>query len=112
MAGNERFVAMKIAFVDESGSPAPRSNERYSGVAVLATDSPRAITTYLKRIRQLLAIKSRQRELKAAHSRLTIIKRILKWLGQGRFEIYAVIVDQKETPANMGEELYSWRWNE
>ncbi|MBX3054882.1 MAG: DUF3800 domain-containing protein [Anaerolineae bacterium] len=60
----------------------------------------------MKRIRQSLGVKSRQNELKAARSQSTVIKRVLKWLGQGNFEIFAVIVDQQETPSESGEILY------
>ena len=97
---------MKVAFVDESGAPAPGSGERYLVVAALTTDSPRAITSQLKRIRQYLGVKSRQSELKAAHSRPAVIKRVLSWLGQGGFEIYATIVDQQEASADKGETVY------
>lgn len=97
---------MKVAYIDESGSPAPGSGEKYFVVAALATDSPRAITTQLKRVRQSLGIKSRQVELKAARSQPSVIRRILKWLGQGRFEIYVVVVDQRNVTSSQGETLY------
>jgi hypothetical protein len=97
---------MKIAYIDESGSPAPGSGEKYFVVAALATDSPRAIATQLKRIRQSLGLKSRQIELKAAHSQTSVIRRVLQWLGQGHFEIYVVIVDQSNAAPNQGETLY------
>jgi hypothetical protein len=97
---------MKVVFVDESGTPAPGRDERYFVVAALVADSTRPITTQLKRIRQSLDIKSRQNELKAARSQSTVIKRVLKWLGQGHFEVYIVIIDQKEAPIEKGEVLY------
>jgi hypothetical protein len=106
MAGDERFAVMKVAIVDESGTPAPGSSNRYFVVAVLVADSPPAIITFLKRIRQSLDVKSRRLELKAARCRPPIIKRVLNWLGQGRFEIYLVIVHQEKMPADRGEELY------
>jgi hypothetical protein len=97
---------MKVAFVDESGSPAPGTGEDYLVVAGLITDSPRAIRSQLKRMRQSLGVKVRHRELKAAQSRPAVIKRFLNWLAQKEFEVYALIVDQRDAPTGSGEILY------
>lgn len=97
---------MKVAFIDESGSPAPTSGEKYFVVAALTTDSPRLIQSQLKRMRQSLGVKLRGKEIKAAHSRPAVIKRFLNWLSQGEFEIFVVIVDQQDVPEDSGESLY------
>jgi hypothetical protein len=47
---------MKVVFVDESGTPAPGSDERYLVVAALVADSTRPITPQMKRIRQSLGL--------------------------------------------------------
>ncbi|MBE2199245.1 MAG: DUF3800 domain-containing protein [Anaerolinea sp.] len=97
---------MKVVYIDESGSPAPGSSEKYFVVAALTTDSPRIIQSQLKRMRRSLGVKLRDKEIKAAQSQPVVIKRFLRWLGQQELEIYVVIVDQQNIPKDSGEILY------
>ncbi len=99
---------MKIAFIDESGSPAPADGRRFFIVAALVTDSSRAIELHVKRTRRSLQLHSPLSELKAAHSQPTVIKRFLTAIGQEPNHIYAVVVDKQGAKPAQSELIYHW----
>jgi hypothetical protein len=97
---------MKIAFVDESGSPSLADGSQFLTVAALVTDSSRAIELCVKRARRALRLHSPLGELKAAHSRPIVIKRLLNALAQESCGIYALIVDKRGIGEHQAEQVY------
>jgi len=95
-----------IAFIDESGTPSPADGQRHLVIAALVTDSSRAIELHVKRARRTLRLRSPLSELKAAHSRPAVIRRLLEALGQELCNIYAVIVDKQGLPEEYTEQVY------
>ncbi len=97
---------MKVAFIDESGSPSPNDNKQFFVVAALITNSSRAIELHVKRTRRTLRVRSPRNELKATHSRPVVIKRLLKAIGQEECDIYAVVVDKHGIKPELAETVY------
>jgi hypothetical protein len=73
---------MKIAFVDESGSPSPNDRRRFFVVAALVVDSERPFELAIKQARRLLRLRSPLSELKASTSQPKVIKPLLMKLAQ------------------------------
>ena len=99
---------MHYAYLDESGDVAPFSGSRFLVVAMLVTESPRAIELHVKRARQSLGRKARQDELKATWSEPQMIERLLNSIAQEDVQIVAVAVDKRaivRPPAEF-EEIY------
>lgn len=64
-------------------------------MAVLVTESPRAIELYVKRARQSLGRKVRPQELKAAWSEPKVIQRFLSGINRDDVSVVAVVVDKQ-----------------
>ena len=99
---------MHYAFLDESGDVAPFSGSRFLAVAVLVTESPRAIELYVKRARQSLGRKVRPQELKAAWSEPRVIQRFLDGINRDDVSVVAVVVDKQAIvrPPTDPEDIY------
>ena len=99
---------MHYAYLDESGDVAPFSGSRFLVVAMLVTESPRAIELHVKRARQSLGRKARQDELKATWSEPQMIERLLSSIAQEDVQVVAVVVDKRAIvrPPTESEEIY------
>ncbi len=97
---------MRVAFVDESGSPSPSDGPPFFVVAALVGDTTRAIELHIKRARRSLRLRSPLGELKAARSRPAIIRRFLESLSHESCDIYAVVVDKRNLPDDEAEGVY------
>lgn len=99
---------MHYAYLDESGDVAPFSGSRFLVVAVLVTESSRAIELHVKRARQSLRRKARQDELKATWSEPPMIERLLSSIAQEDVQVVAVAGDKRAImrPPAESEEIY------
>jgi len=97
---------VKIAFIDESGSPSPNDRRRFLAITALVVDSPRPIELAVRQARRLLRLRSPQSELKASNSQPKVIKPILLKLAQIPFRAYTVIVDKISMDKESAESVY------
>lgn len=88
-------MIIRYAYLDESGDVAPFSGSRFLVVAVLVTESPRAIELYVKRARQSLGRKAKSQELQATWSELRMIERFLNGINRDDVAVVAVVVDKQ-----------------
>lgn len=87
---------------------APFSGSRFLVVAMLVTESSRAIELHVKRARQSLGRKARQDELKATWSEPQMIERLLSSIAQEDVQVVAVVVNKRAIvrPPAESEEIY------
>jgi hypothetical protein len=105
---NEGYSPLWYGFMDESGDPAPFSQNPLVLVAVL-TQSPREIEMIVHRASRKVGLRSRGGELKASTCTDKFILRILQGVGHLSVFIFAVELDKSVIvrPPKDPEAIYS-----
>ena len=104
--GDEVEQTVRIAFVDESGSPSPADGSRFLAVSVLVVESSRSIELHVRRTRRSLHRRSPVSELKAAQTDEDVIRRFLRAIAEESCEIYGVILDKSRISSGDAESAY------
>lgn len=97
---------MHIAFVDESGAPAPGDSTSYFVVAALIVTSSRAIELHVRRARRSLHRRNAASELKAAPSDPRVVRRMLEAIAGEPCEIYAAVASREKIKPGLAEPLH------
>ncbi len=97
---------MKIAFIDESGSPSPNDHRRFFAVGAIVVDSSRPFELIVKHIRRSLKRRIRTSELKAATSHPKVIQQMLTALSQENVEVFGIVVDKTGLQKEQAEMVY------
>jgi hypothetical protein len=97
---------MRVAFVDESGTPTPAGSGSYFVVAALIVTSSRAIELHVRRARRRLHRRAAASELKAAPSDPRVVRRMLEAIAGEPCEIYAVVANKEKIHPGLAEPLY------